>query len=285
MSTTPCRRPAGATDAVAVHLLASRYGSGPTRRSATTSAARVHARPARRGGRRVPGQLLELSGELTARFAGLVAASTARLESAVAAGLDVVDVTHRVPPQLADGCRRLLHLLDEADDYCRSGHLLTVTSSPLEVAFRRWYLGQFVAQVDGQAPQRWGRPARLTARRPLSRVGAEVPPEVRHRERDRPALRREHQPFLDQAVPRRRQARRLAPSATATSEVATGRVARGRPWRACTPARTASRASYRLPKKPTAARLGVGRGDGDVGGGDRRGDRRVPGALPYAWTK
>jgi hypothetical protein len=106
----------------------------------------------------VPGQLLELSGELTARFAGLVAASTARLESAVAAGLDVVDVTHRVPPELADGCRRLLDLLDEADDYCRSGQLLTVTSSPIEVEFRRWYLGQFVAQVDGESPQRWDGP-------------------------------------------------------------------------------------------------------------------------------
>ncbi len=46
--------------------------------------------------------------------------------------------------------------MDEADDYCRAGqHLLTLVTPPEALAFRRWYLGEFVRQIAGEQPRPW----------------------------------------------------------------------------------------------------------------------------------
>ncbi len=62
-----------------------------------------------------------------------------------------------MPPEVAAAARRLGDLLDEADEFCRSGHLLTVATQPESVAFRRWYLGEFQRQIDGHPPGPWSR--------------------------------------------------------------------------------------------------------------------------------
>lgn len=50
----------------------------------------------------------------------------------------------------------LARMLDEADEFCRSGnHLLTLATPPELLAFRRWYLGEFNAQLQGQSPLPW----------------------------------------------------------------------------------------------------------------------------------
>ena len=49
----------------------------------------------------------------------------------------------------------LTGLLEEADDYCRRGELLTLATPPELVAFRNWYLGQVVEQIDGRPPTPW----------------------------------------------------------------------------------------------------------------------------------
>jgi hypothetical protein len=49
-------------------------------------------------------------------------------------------------------------MLEEADEYCRSDQLLTLATPPTLVAFRRWYLGEFIAQIDGRPPQPWTGP-------------------------------------------------------------------------------------------------------------------------------
>lgn len=53
----------------------------------------------------------------------------------------------------------LLRLLDAADDYCTSGdQLMTLVSPPGQQAFRRWYLLEFVRQLEGQPPLPWPGP-------------------------------------------------------------------------------------------------------------------------------
>jgi hypothetical protein len=47
-------------------------------------------------------------------------------------------------------------ILDEADDYCRSGKLLlTLATPPPLVTYRKWFLSQFTEQAAGSPPTTW----------------------------------------------------------------------------------------------------------------------------------
>ncbi|MBA2438213.1 MAG: hypothetical protein H0V52_07665, partial [Acidimicrobiia bacterium] len=53
-------------------------------------------------------------------------------------------------------CITLGELLDESDEFCKKGeHLLTLTTPAEPLALRRWFLGEFVAQIDGADPTPW----------------------------------------------------------------------------------------------------------------------------------
>ncbi|MGH8866493.1 MAG: hypothetical protein ACRDYU_00670 [Actinomycetes bacterium] len=103
----------------------------------------------------VPARLRDLVDTLTRRFSGLVDPQNAQRDQAMAEGRDSVDLEFHLPASARDACLALLALLDEADEFCRSGDLLTLATPPDLVQFRRWYLGEFVRQVDGEAPRRW----------------------------------------------------------------------------------------------------------------------------------
>ena len=107
--------------------------------------------------RPVPVRLLDLVEELTTDFSGFVANVTEERDQAIARGDAEIDLTYRIPPAAAAACRRLCDLLEEVDEYCRSGqHLITLETPPESVAFRRWYLGEFIEQVEkGHEPQLW----------------------------------------------------------------------------------------------------------------------------------
>lgn len=103
----------------------------------------------------VPERLVALGEELRERFSGFTAATDAQLAEAEAAGAGQVDLVYRLPPDAAEASERLGTLLDEADEYCRSGELLTLVTPPEALAFRRWFLGEFVRQIGGEAPRSW----------------------------------------------------------------------------------------------------------------------------------
>ena len=66
------------------------------------------------------------------------------------------EVVYRVPSDVAGAATALLALLDEADEFCRSGqHLLTVVSTPEVRRYRHWYLSEFVRQIGGDEPVPW----------------------------------------------------------------------------------------------------------------------------------
>lgn len=103
-----------------------------------------------------PRQLLELLAELETDYEGISATQEKQLVDAVESGTDAIDLVYAVPPSAASACRRLAEVLDAADDYCRAGdHLLSVATPPGALAFRRWYLGEFVAQIEGAPPLSW----------------------------------------------------------------------------------------------------------------------------------
>jgi hypothetical protein len=103
----------------------------------------------------VPRRLLAVMKELSDRFSGFTAAPQGELQAALEQGEDAVDVTFHVPAEVKDAALRLGDLLAAADEYCRSGDLLTTAPPPGAVRFRNWYLHEFVAQIDGEPPTPW----------------------------------------------------------------------------------------------------------------------------------
>jgi len=103
-----------------------------------------------------PPRLLALVEELDRRYAGFDELPAADLAAAIDRDDPTVDLTFDVP---ADAAARLTHLgrlLDEADEYSLAGEALMTTASPPEiVAYRRWFIGQFVDQLVGAAPVPW----------------------------------------------------------------------------------------------------------------------------------
>ncbi|MDQ4068564.1 MAG: hypothetical protein M3203_03670 [Actinomycetota bacterium] len=105
----------------------------------------------------VPARLVALMEELSSRFAGFTEGQRTAMQEALARGDTEIDLLYEVPPEAADAAVRLGALLDEADDFCRAGDLLTLATPPEGVAFRRWFLEEFVLQIRGHAPRSWAR--------------------------------------------------------------------------------------------------------------------------------
>ena len=78
-----------------------------------------------------------------------------KLDAAIQAGLDRVDLEYHAPRSAAETMTRLADLLDEVDDFCREHRLLTMAASPQQVRLRRWYTGEFARQAAGLPPLPW----------------------------------------------------------------------------------------------------------------------------------
>jgi hypothetical protein len=110
-------------------------------------------------GRAVPRRLLALVEALNTRFTVFTAAQEAQLREALERGDATIDLVYRVPADVKQGALELGAMLDEADAFCREGHdLLTLATPPRAVAFRNWFLDQFVRQIDGLEPTAWRDP-------------------------------------------------------------------------------------------------------------------------------
>lgn len=104
----------------------------------------------------VPARLLELVDEIRLRYDGFTSGARADLDDAAARGIDTIDLEYRVPPEVAEACTHLGDLLAEADRFCLAGdHLLTLASPPDALAYRAWFLQEFITQAAGEAPRRW----------------------------------------------------------------------------------------------------------------------------------
>jgi hypothetical protein len=107
---------------------------------------------------------LRLAARATEHYEGLLrefalmAASTSMDEDAVPARLiSLVDALGRQFPRqdAHEAGRRLDRMFDEAEEFCRSGDLLTLAAEPDVVEFRRWYLDEMSRQAEGAQPNPW----------------------------------------------------------------------------------------------------------------------------------
>jgi anti-sigma B factor antagonist len=104
----------------------------------------------------VPQRLLALIAELQERYGGVADQPREELRAAAERGDERIDLTYQVPAHTADACVTLGAMLDEVDEYCRGGeHLMTLAMPTEAVAYRRWFLSEFVAQIGGSPPTSW----------------------------------------------------------------------------------------------------------------------------------
>ena len=103
----------------------------------------------------VPARLLALIDDLTGRFGSFTAGTSAEVEAAIERGDETVDVTFEVPRDVSEACRAFRDLLAEADAFCEQGDLLTLKPPPEAIAFREWYLEEFIRQEAGGEPRPW----------------------------------------------------------------------------------------------------------------------------------
>jgi hypothetical protein len=109
-------------------------------------------------GTEMPRRLLALIATLQGNYSAFTTEQEDLVEAAIQSGQPTLDLTFHVPASVSDAAVALGALLDEADDYCREGkHLLTLATPPELVAYRRWYLREFVDQVAGAPPKPWSR--------------------------------------------------------------------------------------------------------------------------------
>ena len=104
-----------------------------------------------------PARLTELVSTITAAYGGINNEADQRLYDAIDRGDEVIDDHVLIVPKAAGPAAQALNdIIDEADEYCRQGeHLLTIAFPPDLAAYRRWYLGQVLDQLDGKPPVSW----------------------------------------------------------------------------------------------------------------------------------
>jgi len=105
----------------------------------------------------VPARLMSLVETLVQQFGAVAGPAEERLADAIERGDEVID-DHvlEVPAEAGPAAQALGDLIDEADEYCRRGkHLLTLATPADCVAYRNWYLGQVISQIQGAAPIAW----------------------------------------------------------------------------------------------------------------------------------
>ena len=105
----------------------------------------------------VPARLMTLVETLVQQFGAVAGPAEERLADAIERGDEVID-DHvlEVPAEAGPAAQSLGDLIDQADEYCRRGkHLLTLATPADCVAYRNWYLGQIISQIQGAAPIAW----------------------------------------------------------------------------------------------------------------------------------
>ena len=102
-----------------------------------------------------PPRLVSLVDRLLAQFRRQRDTQRGEVAKAQARGAETVDMEIRVSPAAVPAARAYVDLLEEADEFCRSGELLVPPPSERVRWLRRLFVDEMAAQlVDGAPPAR-----------------------------------------------------------------------------------------------------------------------------------
>jgi hypothetical protein len=102
-----------------------------------------------------PARLLSLADRLHGRLPELTAQIEEQVSAARARGDDVVNLDVTVPAGGREVAEEMSAAFAEAEQFARSGDLLTPAESDEPGRFRTWYLEQYAHQLDGGSPVAW----------------------------------------------------------------------------------------------------------------------------------
>jgi hypothetical protein len=103
----------------------------------------------------IPKRLVEIATILDEKYSGMNPEADDSIYEAAANKVEFLDLELVVPEHLKSDTLDLAPLLLEADEYCRSGGLLTLAPTDEMRAFWMWFLSEFVRQADGYPPRSW----------------------------------------------------------------------------------------------------------------------------------
>jgi hypothetical protein len=102
----------------------------------------------------VPARVLELMAVARGMFVRQRDALREQVEAAIQRGDTRVDLHGWYGQSGIDSSQHFLAVLEEADEFCRAGHLIGSPAPSHVASLRRWFVDQMIAQaIDGQAPQ------------------------------------------------------------------------------------------------------------------------------------
>ena len=99
-----------------------------------------------------PRRIVDLGDALERRLRSVRSVTGGAVRDAAETGRQHVDVSFPVTETQVEDSEAVLALLEEVDEFCRSGALLTMPTPPHLVALRRWLVMDVSAQVRRQAP-------------------------------------------------------------------------------------------------------------------------------------
>jgi anti-anti-sigma factor len=102
-----------------------------------------------------PARLLWLTRELAERYEAFSAPPELTMADAAHGSTAMIDLRFEVPADAVEVVQGMGPLLDEVDEFCRNGELLTLVTPPESAAYRRWFYSEFAAQLRGEAPTPW----------------------------------------------------------------------------------------------------------------------------------
>jgi len=105
-----------------------------------------------------PRRLIELAEELGGRFGGVLQTVNAERQRAHEEGRDRMDCRVPVSDALPAVLEHVREVLEQSDEHCRQGQLLSLPRSPELVAFATWAGTELQAQVRGAEPTPWPGP-------------------------------------------------------------------------------------------------------------------------------
>jgi hypothetical protein len=111
--------------------------------------------PKDRPGHHVPQQFLDLVNTLGVRYAGIGGSTDAIRDESIARGDHAMDLTYEVPRSVGPAMQEFRSLLEQADEYCRDGQMLTMALAPLERDFLWWFIDEFSNQANDLPPTPW----------------------------------------------------------------------------------------------------------------------------------
>jgi anti-sigma regulatory factor (Ser/Thr protein kinase) len=103
----------------------------------------------------LPERLSVLVSEIGTRFNGLGPGMDELWQDAIDDEIESFDWELELPQSAVVACEFYNAMLDEADEFGLSAHLLTLPASPTSVAVRRWFLSELIGQLHGKAPNSW----------------------------------------------------------------------------------------------------------------------------------